>query len=111
MKDYRQFIEDNLIDSDLSYRGGTIKVDASELFPYVEDAVVGAYQNYLGGGMLGAVVGASMFEPTKLKAKDKAKFEAILEACKQYLWEQTNHDDEWEETTYFESQNRPISAY
>jgi len=47
----REFIEAHTIDADISYRGGSLKVDVSELFETGDEpAIMGAYQNYLGGG-------------------------------------------------------------
>jgi hypothetical protein len=108
----QKFIENNLIECDLSYRGGTIKVDVAELFPYIDDATIGAYQNYLGGGLVGAIVGASMFTPDELKAKDVKLYRELLEGCKEYIYKETNHEyDEWETASYEETQSRPVSAY
>lgn len=109
---YREYIENHIIDIDCSHRGGTLKVDCSELFPYIEEPIIGAYQNYLGGGMLGAVVGASQFYPEDLYKKDLKRYEAIKEECKRFLHEQTNHvGDKWEESTYFQNQLRPVNGY
>ncbi len=109
---YREFIEKNTMSCDASGRGGTLKVDVSELFPDIEDAVMGAYQNYLGGGMLGAIVGATMFDPSELNKKDQAVFEEIKEDIKKYFHEITNHeDDEWEAASYEQNQRRAVSAY
>lgn len=105
-------IEDHIISCDAGYRGGTLKVDVSEVFPEVENAIMGAYQNYLGGGMLGAIVGASMFSPDDLGLEDLAKFRELKEDIKKYFHNLTNHDgDEWEEADYEANQNRPVSAY
>jgi hypothetical protein len=111
--DYKKYIEDHTMqDSNFSERGGSLKVDAGYLFPYIDDAVVGAYQNYLGGGMLGRIVGAAMFMPDELHKKDLPKFNKLLDACKRYIHEQTNHiGDEWEEQTYIQNQSMPVSAY
>jgi len=113
-KQIREFISQNIIECDAGYRGGNIKVDVASLFPEVEDedTVIGAYQNYLGGGMLGAVVGASMFDFSKLSVKQRELAEDIKEQCKVYLHNATNHiGDEWEETTYVKNQAMPVSAY
>ena len=110
--DYNQFILDNLTESDVSHRGGSIKVNAGELFPNIDNPTVGAYQNYLGGGLLGAVVGAAMFDPGELKAKDQKIFKELLEACKKYLHAITRHTgDEWEDQDYNRNQEMPVSAY
>ena len=112
---YRQYIEDHTLDCDYSRRGGTLKVDVSELFPNVEDAVMGAYQNYLGGGLLGAVIGAAQFDPNELSQKDQKVFFELKEAIKQYFFHVTNEEateyDERNGQSYEQNKNMPASAY
>ena len=114
--DYREYIEGHIKDADYSRRGGTLKIDVAELFPYIEEeATMGAYQNYLGGGMLGAVIGASMFDPKTLKKKDLKIFEELKEEIKKYFFFMTNEEaedyDEWNGQSYKQNQNMPVSAY
>ena len=93
-------IESHVITCDISYRGGTLKIDVSELFPYVGnsdyeekdqvegEAIIGASQNYLGGGMAGSISGRAMFDPADLKLKsEKLLFSAMIERCKRYFYE------------------------
>ena len=87
--------EKNIIDCDISYRGGTLKIDASELFPgYCEKtggkAIVGASQNYLGGGIAAAITGGAMFLPEELNKKERKIFDDVLKACKLYFYELNN---------------------
>ena len=114
-KNYDDFITKHTLDCDFSRRGGTLKIDVSELFPNVEDAVMGAYQNYLGGGMLGAVVGAAQFDPNELSKKDQKVFIELKEAIKQYFFHVTNEEateyDEWIGQSYEQNKNMPASAY
>jgi hypothetical protein len=94
-------IEANLIECDVSYRGGTLKVNVSEVFPRLlqkraEDGtcdielVMGAYQNYLGGGIAGSIVGASMFNPDELNAREKKIFFALKERIKRFFYDVNN---------------------
>lgn len=111
-----KFIRENIIDVDYSRRGGTIKVNVEGLFPYVSSPVMGAYQNYLGGGMLGAVVGASKFDPIELKTKDRKIFFKVKEEIKKLFWELVNEEAmDWDEygatKSYEENQVRLESAY
>ena len=46
-------IEENITREDFSHRGGGVELDLTT-FGY-EDEFLSAYQNYLGGGMLGCV--------------------------------------------------------
>lgn len=113
-------IEAHIIECDVSYRGGTLKVDVSELFPTVDEPVMGASQNYLGGGIAGAISGGAMFSPDELTAKEQAVFHALLERIKQYFYAINNGGgDEYmqEEVTgasaggYRKNQQMPHSAY
>ena len=108
-------IEANTTDCDVSYRGGSLKVDVSSLFPNVEDAVMGAYQNYLGGGIAGAIVGAAMFDPNELTVKERKTFDALKERIKRYFFD-LNHGggDEYMVNyvnSYKNNQKNPVSAY
>ncbi len=114
-------IEANITQCDISYRGGILKVDVSELFPNVDEPVMGAYQNYLGGGIAGAIVGAAMFDPSELTAKERKTFDALKERIKKYFYEANNGggDEYMQENVtgkgarhgYARNQNLPVSAY
>jgi len=80
-------IEAHIIKCNVSYRGGTLKIDVSELFPNVEEAVMGSYQNYLGGGIAGSIVGGAMFEPSELSEKEQKIFHALKERIKKYFYD------------------------
>jgi len=86
-------IEAHTVACDISYRGGTLNVDVSSLFEIGEDngqAIMGAYQNYLGGGMAGSICGGSMFDPSKLSKKDQATFEVLSARIKLHFYELNN---------------------
>ena len=114
-------IESHLIDCDISYRGGTLKVDVSGLFPGVENAIMGAYQNYLGGGIAGAIVGAAQFDPSELSTKDHEIFDALKERIKKFFYDANNGggDDYMQENVtgkkakngYQKNQGLSVSAY
>ena len=108
-------IEAHVIEGDVSYRGGTLKIDVSELFPNVENAVMGAYQNYLGGGIAGAIVGGAQFMPEELTAREQKIFHALKERIKQYFYNLNagDGDDYMVENvnSYNQNQNLPVSGY
>lgn len=109
---YREFIEDNTLRLDAGYRGGGIEIDLSELFPYLDNPKMTAYQNYLGGGMLGKICSAYNFKRSDVEADDQQKLEDITRELQKYFHGLTNHTgDKWEETTFEENQRRPVSAY
>tara|TARA_R110000868_G_scaffold160342_1_gene389793 strand:+ start:422 stop:775 length:354 start_codon:yes stop_codon:yes gene_type:complete len=112
---YTQFIEDNTKSCDVSYRGGTLKIDASELFPELDDATMGAYQNYLGGGIAGAIQIGTNFNPGDLSESDQVVFKDLSEALKRYFYNINNGggDDYMVEevNSYEQNQTLPKSAY
>lgn len=106
-----KYIEDNTIRCEASYRGGGIEIDLSE-YLNIDGAKMTAYQNYLGGGMLGSIQNDYSFNISDLKESKKIKLEVIKEVLNSYFHSLTNHEgDEWEETTYEKCQNMPSSAY
>lgn len=113
---FLEFVRENVIDADISYRGGRLQVDATELFPSLgRRAIVGAYQNYLGGGMAGSIVGGAMFDPSDLSAKEQKIFHRVLDACKRHFHEINNGGgDEYMQENYGDyeqNQRLPVSAY
>jgi hypothetical protein len=101
----------------VSTRGGGIEID---LTPFgFEGHRMSAYQNYLGGGMLGAIKAndtiRSQVTNVRLQLKWSNRFkelDEIAEGLMQHFHSLTNHeDDEWESATFEENQQRPTSAY
>lgn len=116
LKQAREFdIAAHVIDGDVSYRGGTLKVDVSELFPNIENAVMGAYQNYLGGGIAGQIIGAAQFEPSELSEKEQKVFHLLKERIKRYFYElNAGGGDEYmvdNYNSYERNQALPVSGY
>lgn len=108
-------IESHVITCDISYRGGALKVDVRELFPYVDEPIMGAYQNYLGGGIAGAIIGAAMFSPDELHKKDVPVFMELKERLKRYFFDINNGGgDEYMQENYASydfNQGLPTSGY
>jgi hypothetical protein len=113
MVDLNEYIESNTLRCEVSHRGGGIEVDASE-YTGVEGHLVSAYQNYLGGGLLGSVQSSTNLKVTADKTGRKTL--ELQEALKQYYYNLTNpvvdELDEWSSTESFEAQqSRPASGY
>lgn len=118
---YTQYIKDNMISGDISYRGGSLKVSVSNIFPDQEEGhYIGAYQNYLGGGMAGAIQSGASFNYLTLSKKDQKIYQELANACKEYFYNVNNgggDDYMQEEVTgknaggYSANQNLPASAY
>jgi len=67
-----------------------------------------AYQNYLGGGMLGSIQN----DCTIQKWNEDKQLVSIAKTLAQHFHNITNHDDdEWENATFEENQKRSASAY
>ena len=74
-----QYIAENITTNDTSYRGGTIKVDLTNLLSQKslkaienagEEPIAGTSQNYLGGGMAGRITSGRSFDLNLLTEKD-----------------------------------------
>lgn len=89
----------------VSSRGGGIEIDLTN-FGY-EGEKMTAYQNYLGGGLLGAISN----DCTITDWEGSAELESIAMELRQYFHSLTNPDTEWESAEYEEVQLRPKSAY
>jgi len=88
-----------------THRGGGIEIDLTTLG--WKDVKMSAYQNYLGGGMLGAIQN----DCTISDWRSNKELCEIADKLSRYFHELTNHDDEWESATFEQNQNRPSSAY
>jgi hypothetical protein len=95
----------NIIRQEISYRGGGIEI-ALDNFGYFGEKMT-AYQNYLGGGMLGRIDG----DCTIKDWRESDELEYIAENLQKYFHSLTVHDDEWEWETFEQNQLKPVSAY
>ena len=92
-----------IIRKEISSRGGGIEIDLTP-FGY-EGEKMSAYQNYLGGGMLGRILNSCTIEMDE-------KLKEVADNLMRYFHEITNHsDDEYESATFEENQRRSASAY
>lgn len=97
-------IECPVLRLEVSTRGGGIEIDLSHFF---EGVTMTAYQNYLGGWLLGAVT-------NDCNVRDWNNNPTLVEMAKELretFHNLTNPNTEWESSTFEENQNRPISAY
>jgi hypothetical protein len=95
-----------------SDRGGGIEIDLTR-FGFKDEKMT-AYQNYLGGGMLGRVVSDDTIRAFNkpITEKQNDKLNRIAERLRRYFHDLTNHaDDEWESETYEQNQTKSASAY
>lgn len=107
-------IQENILRQQISTRGGGIEID---LTPFgFKGQKMAAYQNYLGGGLLGQVCANDTIRRQSLRnqqtEKVNAKLDKIAEELKKYFHSMTNPEgQEWEERTYEQNQNMPVSSY
>jgi len=90
---------------EISHRGGGMEISL-DTFGYVNHRMT-AYQNYLGGGMLGKVANAC----TIPNWENDNKLNEIAEQLKKYFFNLTNPEEGWERLTYEQNQTLSISAY
>ena len=89
----------------LSSRGGGIEIDLTR--KGFAGQKMTAYQNYLGGGMLGSILN----DCTKRDWQDNKKLVKIALELRQYMHSLTNPDSEWEGCSFENSEMRTASAY
>lgn len=113
MKTKKQIdFEPIILRQQISHRGGGIEIDLTSLG--FKGEKMSAYQNYLGGGMLGAIQTNDTIRRQTLTTtkKNAEKLDKIAEQLARYFHSLTNHeDDEWEKATFEDNQKRPKSAY
>lgn len=123
--DYIEYFENNTKKRDISYRGGVLKIDISGLLSEKsvnaineagEEAIAGASQNYLGGGIAGSITNGRQFDLDLLTKSDYKKYVKIAEAIKEYFYSINNGggDDYMQEESgqnYASVQRRTVSGY
>ena len=97
--------EDITIRKQISSRGGGIEVDLTDIVGYPVQMT--AYQNYLGGGMLGRITN----DCTASDWRQDEELVKIADELKRYFHALTNPDSEWESTSYEQNQKLAVSAY
>lgn len=100
-----------IIRKKVSSRGGGVEID---LTPFgFKGEKMAAYQNYLGGGLLGAICVNDTIRAYNpfVELSVAEELDKIGEELKRYYHALTNPDDEWESTTYEQNQKLPASAY
>ena len=101
-------IEANTLRLQPSRRGGGIEISLDSLGKEYAGQRMTAYQNYLGGGMLGSIQNDCTIKEWGL---DESLLE-LSEKLSRYFHELTNpSEDEWESASFEKIQNRPESAY
>lgn len=102
--------EEITLRKEISSRGGGIEIDLTTLG--YEGEKMSAYQNYLGGGMLGRVAcNDTIRAKHKIVEESLAKeLDEIAEQLKKYYFNLTNPEG-WESQDYEQNQKMAISAY
>jgi hypothetical protein len=97
--------EKNTIRINATHRGGGIEISLDD-FGYPNEKMT-AYQNYLGGGILGRIEN----DCTVKDWKQDSDLVEIADNLARYFHTLTNPDTEWEGTSFDDLQNRPTSGY
>jgi hypothetical protein len=90
---------------DYSSRGGGIEISLDTLG--FKGMRMTAYQNYLGGGLLGSIAS----DCTIRDWEEHDKLKRIADQLRKYFHSLTNPDSEWEGMSYEQNQRMPASAY
>lgn len=110
MKKFRKIsaekFENNTLRLQVTTRGGGVEIDLTK-FGYKGEKMT-AYQNYLGGGMLGGIGNDCTISSWKLVEK----LNHIAKELRMYFHSLTNPDeDEWESQSFEQVEGLPLSAY
>ena len=100
--EFEMSIQENITREEISHRGGGVELDLSG-FGY-EDEYLSAYQNYLGGGMRGAVANSCTVEEWQMDEKLVRLAERLSEYYQERM-EELEYIDEYNEITC----GRPVS--
>jgi len=112
MKNLREKIEGAVIRQQLGERGGGMEIDLGVFTPSWEGEKMSAYQNYLGGGILGSIQNDCTIDNWKFTQIIGLTLLEIGEELKKYMHELTNHsEDEWECQSFEANQRMSASAY
>ena len=95
-------ITENITREDFSYRGGGVELDLTA-FGY-EDEYLSAYQNYLGGGMLGGICNDCTVEDWRMDEK-LVRLAGKLSEYYEDRMQELEYIDEYNEMTI----GRPVS--
>ena len=110
-KSITEKIESSILRKKISSNGGGIEID---LTPFgFKGQKMAAYQNYLGGGLLGRImvndtIRRETLTTTEANAK---KLDKIGMDLMKYFHSLTNPDTEFEGMTFEKNQKMPISGY
>lgn len=98
------------IRSEITSRGGGIEIDLTEFG--IKNEKMTAYQNYLGGGMLGKISSSNTINAKHSFVEEslQKQLDEIAEELKKYFHTLTN-PSEWDERSYLQNQSMPVSAY
>lgn len=108
-------VVNQIIRERVSTRGGGVEISLTK-FGFRGEKMA-AYQNYLGGGMLGRVmvndtIRTGSVTKQLMYSSEFERLDQIGEILKQYLHSLTDPgEDTWEGSSYESNQNRPTSAY
>ena len=98
-------MEFKVLRQQITRRGGGIEIDLTPFgYKYMK---MTAYQNYLGGGMLGSINN----DCTLRDWEDDPKLVDIAKHLSMYFHGLTNPDDEYEGMSFEDRQSLPTSAY
>ena len=102
-------IEAAILRQEISSRGGGIEISLNS-FGFPGERMT-AYQNYLGGGLLGRVCSDCTLLHKNVVVFEADKLERVTDALKEYFHFLTNPDSEWESQSYEQNQRMPESAF
>lgn len=106
-KNYPELFEANTLRAEYGGKGGRIEISLDFAGKKYAGHKMAAYQNYLGGGMLGRINNDCTFKDWQ----SDDKLDKVAEELKKYFHSLTNPEDTWGGVSYEQNQSMPTSAY
>jgi hypothetical protein len=106
-KNYPELFKANTLRAEYGGRGGGIEISLGFVGKKYAGHKMSAYQNYLGGGILGRINSDCTFKDWY----GDDKLNEVSEELKKYFHSLTNPEGTWEEMSYEKNQMLSTSAY
>ncbi len=104
---FAERIEAHILRVQAHSRGGGIEISLDFVGKKYSGYKMTAYQNYLGGGMLGRICNSCNMKDWE----DDKKLDGIAENLRKYFHSLTNPEGTFEAVSYEQNQNMPVSGY
>lgn len=111
MENLKEKVESAIIREKISTRGGGVEIDLGVFDDVWDGELMSAYQNYLGGGMLGSIQNDCTIDNwDNICIVGGYGLSEIAEQLRRYMHEKSQPEDEWA-ISFEDQQKMSVSAY